>query len=299
MPSILAVQWVGDVSGCVRLIDQTLLPTTLEYRDCRTMEEIWEAIRTLRVRGAPAIGVTAAMGVVLGMRDRVRTSPSGITGWVKSAPTCAAVGRPRSTSSGPWTAWHGSVMRAPRTTPLDQRLRAAARRGPGDPGRGSPDVCGDWGGRGRADPRSQRRADALQHGGAGHGGGTARPWPCWWPRPSQGRRFRRLRRRDAASAPGGPADRVGAARARHRRHPDLRQHGGPGDEGRTDSAGRSSAPIASRPTATPPTRSAPTASPSSPTPTASRSTSPLRPARSTSPWPPATAYRSSSATRAR
>ncbi len=69
MPSILAVQWVGDLSGCVRLIDQTLLPTTLEYRDCRTMEEIWEAIRTLRVRGAPAIGVTAAMGVVLGMRS--------------------------------------------------------------------------------------------------------------------------------------------------------------------------------------------------------------------------------------
>src|SRR5262249_15518920 len=38
------------------------------YRDCRTVEEIWEAIRALRVRGAPAIGIAAAMGVVLGMQ---------------------------------------------------------------------------------------------------------------------------------------------------------------------------------------------------------------------------------------
>jgi methylthioribose-1-phosphate isomerase len=38
------------------------------YRDCRTVEEVWEAIRSLRVRGAPAIGVAAAMGVVLGVQ---------------------------------------------------------------------------------------------------------------------------------------------------------------------------------------------------------------------------------------
>jgi methylthioribose-1-phosphate isomerase len=68
MSSLLSVQWVGDTSGCVRLIDQTLLPQLLRYNDCQTIEEIWEAIRSLRVRGAPAIGVTAAMGVVLGVR---------------------------------------------------------------------------------------------------------------------------------------------------------------------------------------------------------------------------------------
>lgn len=62
------IEWIGDISGHIRLIDQTLLPTRLEYRDCRTIEEIWEAIRMLRVRGAPAIGVAAAMGVVLGMQ---------------------------------------------------------------------------------------------------------------------------------------------------------------------------------------------------------------------------------------
>src|SRR5438445_7440191 len=67
--------WIGGTDGFVRLLDQTLLPTQLEYRDCRTVEEIWEAIRMLRVRGAPAIGVAAAMGVVIGMqscKDRSR-----------------------------------------------------------------------------------------------------------------------------------------------------------------------------------------------------------------------------------
>jgi len=71
------IAWIGDVDGFVRLLDQTLLPTQVEYRDCRTVEEIWEAIRSLRVRGAPAIGVAAAMGVVLGMQkmpDRQRGS---------------------------------------------------------------------------------------------------------------------------------------------------------------------------------------------------------------------------------
>src|SRR5713226_6887960 len=69
MPSPRTITWIGDTGGIVRLIDQTLLPTRLEYRDCRTVEEIWEAIRNLRVRGAPAIGIAAAMGVVLGMQQ--------------------------------------------------------------------------------------------------------------------------------------------------------------------------------------------------------------------------------------
>lgn len=62
------IEWIGDLPGLVRLIDQTLLPTELQYRDCRSVEEIWEAIRMLRVRGAPAIGVAAAMGTVLGVQ---------------------------------------------------------------------------------------------------------------------------------------------------------------------------------------------------------------------------------------
>ena len=45
------IEWIGGTDGFVRLIDQTLLPTRLEYRDCRTVEEVWEAIKVLRVRG--------------------------------------------------------------------------------------------------------------------------------------------------------------------------------------------------------------------------------------------------------
>src|SRR5438552_8067027 len=48
------------MTGCVRLIDQTRLPTEFVRIDCRDVPTVWEAIRSLRVRGAPAIGVYAA-----------------------------------------------------------------------------------------------------------------------------------------------------------------------------------------------------------------------------------------------
>src|SRR4249919_2506265 len=71
------VQWVGDLPGHLRLIDQTLLPTQVAYRNCRTVEEVWEAIRSLRVRGAPAIGVAAAMGVVVGIQEHTEPATYG------------------------------------------------------------------------------------------------------------------------------------------------------------------------------------------------------------------------------
>jgi methylthioribose-1-phosphate isomerase len=50
----------------VRFIDQTKLPTEETYVTCKNYEEVADAIRTMIVRGAPAIGVAAAMGVALG-----------------------------------------------------------------------------------------------------------------------------------------------------------------------------------------------------------------------------------------
>ncbi len=50
----------------VRFIDQTKLPTEEVYVTCKNYEEVADAIRTMIVRGAPAIGVAAAMGVALG-----------------------------------------------------------------------------------------------------------------------------------------------------------------------------------------------------------------------------------------
>src|SRR5215207_8353342 len=62
------LRWVGDETGYLVLIDQTRLPTELVEIECRTVEAVWEAIKQLRVRGAPAIGISAAYGVVVGLQ---------------------------------------------------------------------------------------------------------------------------------------------------------------------------------------------------------------------------------------
>src|SRR5206468_1302910 len=71
------IQWIGDLPGHVRLLDQTLLPTQVAYRDCPHVEDVWEAIRMLRVRGAPAIGIAAAMGAVIGMQGHTEAATYG------------------------------------------------------------------------------------------------------------------------------------------------------------------------------------------------------------------------------
>src|SRR6478736_197747 len=69
--SFNTIEWTDDG---VRMIDQRKLPTVEEYPLFRTYEEVAEAIRVMVVRGAPAIGVAAAMGVALGVRDSRATS---------------------------------------------------------------------------------------------------------------------------------------------------------------------------------------------------------------------------------
>src|SRR5512135_2411274 len=53
----------------VRFLDQTKLPSEETYLTCATAEEVADAIRTMVVRGAPAIGVAAAMGIALGAQQ--------------------------------------------------------------------------------------------------------------------------------------------------------------------------------------------------------------------------------------
>ena len=59
---VRAVQWQGDQ---LRLLDQRLLPREERWMDCRRAADVTQAIRDLVVRGAPAIGIAAAWGVVL------------------------------------------------------------------------------------------------------------------------------------------------------------------------------------------------------------------------------------------
>jgi methylthioribose-1-phosphate isomerase len=68
------LHWEGDATGALWLLDQTLLPTEVRELECHTAEQVWNAIKQLSVRGAPAIGVAAAYGVVLGTQE-VRTAP--------------------------------------------------------------------------------------------------------------------------------------------------------------------------------------------------------------------------------
>ncbi len=86
------LRWIGDVDGHLRLIDQTRLPVELVEIECHDVATLWEAIKSLRVRGAPAIGVAAAYGVCLGLQpvgqagepvgqaSRLAESP-GSVGW--------------------------------------------------------------------------------------------------------------------------------------------------------------------------------------------------------------------------
>ena len=60
------IKTIEYIDGVVRMIDQTRLPVEKQFVDCRTIEEVGHAIKTMVIRGAPAIGVAAAMGVSLG-----------------------------------------------------------------------------------------------------------------------------------------------------------------------------------------------------------------------------------------
>ncbi len=68
--------WIGNAcTGLLRMIDQTRLPVEFIEIDCRTVPQVWEAIKMLRVRGAPAIGVSAAYGVVIGVQSTPDAAP--------------------------------------------------------------------------------------------------------------------------------------------------------------------------------------------------------------------------------
>jgi methylthioribose-1-phosphate isomerase len=79
-PPVEVVAWIGDARrGHLCLLDQTLLPAREAYVDCPDAQALWEAIRRLAVRGAPAIGVAAAYGMVLAA-EWIPEGPDFLTG---------------------------------------------------------------------------------------------------------------------------------------------------------------------------------------------------------------------------
>jgi len=89
--SIEPVRWSV---GRLVLLDQTRLPTEETERVCGTWEDVADAIRTLVVRGAPAIGVAAAFGVVLAAQASRATSFEALTGDLETATKGLAATRP-------------------------------------------------------------------------------------------------------------------------------------------------------------------------------------------------------------
>ena len=73
MPRLKTIEWAADAA---RIIDQTRLPGELVYCDIRTSKAMFEAIKSLKVRGAPAIGIAAAFGLSIGVSDFAEDKPA-------------------------------------------------------------------------------------------------------------------------------------------------------------------------------------------------------------------------------
>jgi len=65
-----SIRWVGDANGHLELLDQTLLPQQRKILRVTTVDGVIDAIVRLAVRGAPAIGVAASYGLLLGVREK-------------------------------------------------------------------------------------------------------------------------------------------------------------------------------------------------------------------------------------
>jgi methylthioribose-1-phosphate isomerase len=85
------VAWTGST---VRLIDQTVLPARLEYRQYCAWRDVVEAIRTMVVRGAPAIGCTAALGMALAANQAVSSDKAGFIQEMETAADAFRGSRP-------------------------------------------------------------------------------------------------------------------------------------------------------------------------------------------------------------
>ena len=93
------IEWIADrktdlVPGRVRMIDQTKLPGELVYIETADVKELWRAIKTLQVRGAPAIGVAAAMGVVIAVQTSDAKTGAALVREVNEAADYLAKSRP-------------------------------------------------------------------------------------------------------------------------------------------------------------------------------------------------------------
>ena len=72
------LEWSGGIPGALHLIDQTRLPGELEILELTDVAAIHDAIRRLAVRGAPAIGLAAAYGVIVAVQHHDNDDRDGV-----------------------------------------------------------------------------------------------------------------------------------------------------------------------------------------------------------------------------
>jgi methylthioribose-1-phosphate isomerase len=91
--AIQSVRWSDDDRG-VRIIDQRLLPGKFLERDLRTLDEVRDALRTLAVRGAPAIGIAGAMGLVTALLPNAAKDRRALLAEVRGVASAICATRP-------------------------------------------------------------------------------------------------------------------------------------------------------------------------------------------------------------
>jgi methylthioribose-1-phosphate isomerase len=92
--TIPTLRWMGGINGHLCLLDQTRLPLECVEVECRTAEDVWEAIRALRVRGAPAIGIAAAYGLCLGAQAALTADEAAFRARIDEVADYLASSRP-------------------------------------------------------------------------------------------------------------------------------------------------------------------------------------------------------------
>ncbi|WP_027415494.1 S-methyl-5-thioribose-1-phosphate isomerase [Aneurinibacillus terranovensis] len=89
--SLQSVRWDSD---SLILLDQTKLPHVTDYLTLEKVDDVWDAIQKMQVRGAPAIGITAAYGLYIAVRHSETSDPEVLLGEIRNYADYLATSRP-------------------------------------------------------------------------------------------------------------------------------------------------------------------------------------------------------------
>ncbi len=113
----------------VRLVDQRKLPLVETYLECTTPEQVADAIRDMVVRGAPAIGISAAFGLALGATQAIDLSEAAFDKRLEQLDRLLGGARPTAVRSSGWLGSRGPTHRPGRALESSGRLRDAGGLG--------------------------------------------------------------------------------------------------------------------------------------------------------------------------